>query len=479
MRLPTTVLALAVLLTACQPGPTISPISPTATSQASLTPQVVSPSATFLPTRTAAPSSTPTPSSKIPVNVDDLRGVQLELWHPWTGSLSDQINTLSAEFNQSNIWGITVKALSQGSESGIQDALSGSGGTVPHPLVIAAPPEAIAFDQTQANTIVDLATYLTDPQWGLSQQEMADFSPIFWPELSAGEKQFSIPWLGNLSFLIYNRTWAQALGYQSLPASISDFQDQGCAAAKANLLTGLTDNAGTGGYIVNNSGAALLSWLSSFEKLPASDLSTPFIFNTAQSSAAFGYLRGLYDKNCAWSGRNPTPYEYFAQRKAIFYSATLEDLPFQQRAMAQQKNSDDWIILAYPGASSQPAPLSSGYSLAIINGKPKEQLAAWLFLRWMILPRNEGKLAASGSLLPVSKSALELISSNKAQNPQWAQAAGWIDRSQAAFSQGWWYIARPVLEDAAWQIFQPFTKPASIPDVLKELDSTVSELVQH
>ncbi len=478
MRLLTSILALAVLLAACQVSPTIDP---TATGQASLTPPavVLSPSATRPPTLTPQPPSTPTPASKIPVSVEDLRGVQVELWHPWTASLSDAINAAVAEFNQSNIWGITAKAVSQGSESGVEDALNGLNGAANSALVVAAPPEAIAFDQVHDNTIADLSPYLTDPQWGLSQPELADFNPAFWTGLAAVGKQYSLPWLENLSLLFYNSTWAQALGFQNPPASLTDFQSQACAAAKANLVTGLTDNAGTGGYIVSYSGGALLSWLSAYEQLPAAELATPLSFNNSPSAAAFGYLRSLYDKNCAWNGRSPTPYMYFAQRKALFYSGTLEDILFQQKAMALVNNKDDWTILPYPGENGQSTPLSSGISLAVASGKDSEQLAAWLFLRWMTLPRIESKLAGGGSWLPASTSALELASPYKALSPQWAPAVDQVDGSQAAFTQAWWYLARPVLEDAAWQVFQPFTKPASIPDVLKELDATINELIQH
>ncbi len=479
MRLLPRIFALAVLLAACQANPTLSP-STTATARP--TPADISPSATLPPAQTPAPLSTPTSSSKIPVNPADLRGVQVQFWYPWIGSLADAINAVVADFNATNIWGITVKAVSQGSDSGVEDALGGINDLLPHPLVLARPPEAIAFDQAHSSVVADLSPYISDHQWGYSQLDVADFSISFWQDAPVDEKRLSIPLLRDLSVLFYNQTWAQELGFQNPPVSTADFQSQACAAAKANLLTGVTDNAGTGGYLVNTSGAALLGWLSSFQPMPAGAyLTAPFSFNTTQSASGFGFLRALFDKNCAWSGRSPSPYEYFAQRKALFYSGSLAEIPVQQKAMTAQKNNDVWTILPYPGSGSQPAPVSFGTSLAIAAGaSPNEQLAAWLFLRWMISPATQARLAAAGSMLPVVKSALALVpASFTAQNPQWVQAISWIDGAQPAFSAAWWYAARPVLEDAAWQIFQPFTKPDSIPDVLKELDATVNELLQH
>ncbi len=425
MRLAALTLLLACLFTACQVSPTISP---PATGQVDPTLPASSPSATFTPAFTRTPPPTSTPVSNIPVKAVDLRGVQVEFWHPWTGDPSQAIDSVVRDFNQSNIWGITAQATSQGSSSGLEDALSGLQNGAAQALVVAASPEAIAYDQAKHNTIVDLSPYLSDPLWGLNQQETADFWPAFWGVGSINGQRLSIPLLRNLSVLFYNQTWAQALGFQNPPVSTTDFQAQACAAAKANLGTGVVDNAGTGGWLISTSDTATLSWLSAFEAMPASDQPAPFSFNNSSSAQAFGFLRTLADKNCAWSGRNPTPSLYFAQRKAIFYSGTLEDLPFQQKAMAQQKNSDDWAVLAYPNGGRAAGYLSTGTSLAMVNASPEEQLAAWLFLRWLIQPPNQAEMATAGSMMPASKSALDLTSAYKVQissgrrpQPGWAR----------------------------------------------------------
>lgn len=478
MRLFYLTLILVVLLAACQVGPTISP---PATSPADPAPTVVTPSLrpTLRPSVLPTQVSTPTSSSKIPVKVEELRGVQVDFWHGAVGSLSNEIDAVVKEFNQTNIWGITVNALSQGSNAGLEEAIGGLENDATHPLVVAARPEAIAHFQVQNHRFLELSPYFSDPQWGLSPQEMADFYPDFWDSGTVNGQQLSIPLLRSLSILFYNQTWAKALGFQGPPVTTADFQNQACAAAKANLLTGVADNAGTGGWIVDTNSAAILSWLSAFEEIPAQPQALPFSFNTTQTASAFGFLRNLIDKNCAWNGRNSTPYAYFAQNKALFYSGMLEDIPFQQKAMLQQKSSDTWVAISYPNGGKAASMFSFGPSLAIVQAKPNEDLAAWLFLRWLILPRNQSRLAAAGSMLPVGKSAIDLMNGYKVQNVQWAQAAGWLNQTQAAFPQSWWFTSQPVLEDAAWQIFQPFTTPASIPDVLKELDATITELLQH
>jgi len=113
-----------------------------------------------------------------------------------------------------------------------------------------------------------------------------------------------------------------------------------------------------------------------------------------------------------------------------------------------------------------------------LKSTPQQQLAAWLFVRWMELPRVQARLAAAGSELPVRKSALELMADFAKANSQWAIAAGWlIGKTLPLPVQSWWKVTQRVLEDGAGQVFQPFLTVDKVPDVLKELDATVAELM--
>jgi hypothetical protein len=61
---------------------------------------------------------------------------------------------------------------------------------------------------------------------------------------------------------------------------------------------------------------------------------------------------------------------------------------------------------------------------------------------------------------------------------QWVKAVGWKGQLQPAPTLASWRVARRIYQDAAWQIFQPFTKLEGIPAVLAELDKMVIELVK-
>ena len=405
---------------------------------------------------------------------DELKGVQVQFWHPWSGELAKAIDGAVSEFNGTNIWGISVSAESRGSILGIDDAIGSTAAGSLRPQVIAIPPEYIAGYEG----VTPLDVYLQDPQWGFTSQEEADFYPSFWNEGQVAAPRLSIPLLRSMAVLFYNQGWAKELGFTQSPSTPAEFKTQICAAGKAVAVTGNPDTNGTGGWIVNTSSSTVYSWLEAYGAVPALSPNDPQLYNNNNADTAFTYLRKLSDASCAWVSRNQAPYIYFGGRQALLFSGTLEDLPPLSAAMTYQKNSDGWTVLPYPTDNPQKTLITFGSSLAILKSTPQQQLAAWLFVRWMELPRVQARLAAAGSELPVRKSALELMADFAKANSQWAIAAGWlIGKTLPLPVQSWWKVTQRVLEDGAGQVFQPFLTVDKVPDVLKELDATVAELM--
>ena len=190
-------------------------------------------------------------------------------------------------------------------------------------------------------------------------------------------------------------------------------------------------------------------------------------------------MRKLLNDNCAWNAQNPTPYIYFAQRQALFYSGSLLDLAYQQRAMSFQKSDDHWTVLAYPSPEKRlwrwPMERAGG---AEVGSSRSQQLAGWLLLRYLMMPRVQASLAEAGGTLPARSSALERMSDYRAAHPQWALAVGMGRPAAAGASLASWRTVRRVEEDAAWQIFSPITGVSGIPAVLEELDATAADLLK-
>lgn len=466
-------LILAVALGGCQGVPDGYPPQVESTPTALSSTDPTSPAATPTALQTARPAST-----AVSVKAEELRGVQIHFWYAAVGDLLQEYESQIAEFNRGNVWGITVVGRSFPAYTNLEDqfALNSKGEALPQ--AVAAPMEMLRTWQAQSNRLASLDPYVHDPVWGLTAQEIADFGPVFWPAQQANGQIWGIPAGQNAQVLFYNQSWAEELGFRQAPVTPADFRTQACAALKANLMDTDPENDGTGGWVMSTDPLALESWRRALggDALPG-NTGSPYAFNSPGSVKAFTYLRKLLDDHCAWNARSQEPYSYFAQRRALFISGSLSELPTQQRAMELQKSQDRWTILTYPvEAGRAPVVLVSGASQAILQGSPSGQLGAWLFFRYLNLARVQARLAASASLVPSRKSSVSEMEAYRAGHPQWAQSLGWVSSFQPLPTQASWRSVRRMLQDAVWQIMQPFTKPDEIPSILAELDQMANGL---
>ena len=429
--------------------------------------------ATLLPTNTpATPTAEP---SLINVDVAALDGVEIIFWHPWIGSMADQISQQVNDFNENNAWGIHARAISTGGSGYLFEQVRQSLATGSRPDMVVASMDMIQVWQRIGQVVSDLTPYINDPQWRMGADEIADIPPVFWEQESLDEQILAIPAVASMEVLFYNQSWAKELGFSTPPTTPDEFMEQACAAGKERYHIDET-----GGWLINTQPLTMLSWLYSFDyqNLPTSD-EQEYLFNTPQGQQTFEYLRELYDQGCAWHARNPLPYEYFANRQALFYSGRLEDLQSQKQAFNDLGNSDEWVILPYPSLSSQPVALTSLSSYAILQSTPEKQLASWLLLRSLILPRNLAALASLESSIPAKNSAFSEMETFKNNNPQWEDTLGWLPAAYAAPGVGSWRKVRNVLEDAAWQTLQTTTNAQKIPETLIELDAIAKEVMHN
>lgn len=459
-------MVVVILSGACQPAvPDTIDKEPTATN----TPR---------PTATRTPTPTPTSLAHLQIEPEDLNGIKLRFWHPWTGETSQVIAGIVDEFNQTNIWGIHVIATAPGSSGSLYDLVTANLTTGENANVVVAPIEQILSWQEHANNVINLNDYIEDQRWGLTAQEIAEFPLIYWEQDQANGRQLGIPAQRTAHVLFYNQSWAEELNFSSPPSTANEFQTQVCAAAKAVLKDEKQDNDGTGGWIVNIDPLTIISWMLTFGAQEIPDLNQKqYVFNAPPSREMLEFLRQLFDDGCAWMSRGPTPHEYFANRQTLIYSGTLQDLNLQSRTQKRLKSKDEWMIIPYPENDGKPVVVVSGPSYAILVASREEQLASWLFIRWLILPRHQALLVEASDLLPVSVAAVELLTNYRRTHPQWEETLLWVPIAQTAPGSSSWRVVSQILEDAAWQTFQPNVTPDQIPSFLSEVDKTIPEVL--
>ncbi len=457
-----------------------TPLGPTQTGQ-----PVDQPAATATATRrpgTATPIPTPsfTPTPVIPeylqVRPSELRGVKVLLWTPWVGSADAEIQALVANFNRLNEWGIQVEARSFGSPMVLGEEMVHAVEQNALPHLVIAPDEQLARWEETNDLLVDLQPYLDHYLFGLGEKQQ-DFYPAFWAQGVVGESRLSIPAARTAHGLIYNQTWAKELGFDAPPTTIEQFSAQSCAAAQANNTGDQRRKYGTGGWLVSTEPEAALSWLTAFgaDPLPAEGKSE-YRFDQPEVEDGLGFYRRLQQNGCLWEGKTPTPYDYFAERYALFYSANLQDLPLQQHVQERFESDDEWIFIPYPSESGEGVLYAYGESYALLNASPKEQMAAWLLVRWLSLPAQQTRLALADLSLPIGEGAAQGLRSHQTDFP-WRVILPLASQTRPLPSLASWALVQSVLQDAAWQVLR-LPEGGEVEQVIADLEAMSLELTR-
>ena len=464
MRLPR-LLALSLLamlaFSACGTG------SPTSSTSMAANP-TVNPS----PSPSPAPSLTPTPLPTVGVDPAALHGVTIQVWHAFAGPAADLFTNQVAQFNADNQWGIVVTAGDYGDYTSLFDAMNTAldAGKAPD-LVDALPEQTLAWEAL--GKVVDLQPYLVDPQWGLGKEAIADIPSIFWTQDNVYGKQLGVPAERSARFIFYNQTWAHELGFANPPATADQFRQQACAANASFLKDADPKNDGYGGWIVDTNWQTTYSWLLAFGGGVADG--NTYGLRTDPNLAALQFIKGLFDSHCAWLSTEPTPFDSFARRSALFISGDLAELPTEMESMKSLKNSDEWTVLPFPG-TQESGLVAYGPSYTVLKSTPEKQLAAWLFARWLLSPESQAQWVEATGLFPLRNSVMNMIGPYLLASPQWGAAVASLSQAQDVPQMASWRKVRYVLEDGMTVLFQENLPQDKLPDLLVEMDAMAQEL---
>ncbi|HXF83829.1 MAG TPA: extracellular solute-binding protein [Anaerolineales bacterium] len=427
-------------------------------------------------TKEASAEETPTPAaSRLQVEKEALRGLRVRVWHPWFGAEASLFESQVAQFNTENEWGIIVEAQSMNnfSELFLQTEAALENATQPD-LVIALPEHALGWMEN----VLDLNAYIQDPLYGISALERSEFPSVIWRQDEVEGKRLGMPAQRTGRFILYNRTWARELGFDSPPTTPSDFEQQACAANRALREDADPNNDLLGGWLIDTHAATSLSWMIAFGGGVQEE--NGYRFLTSENIEAFKYLKKLQLNGCAWvaSPEIPTS-ERFAARQALFATAALEDLPEQTRAFTALGSRDDWTVLAFPG-EERDAVVIYGSSFVIFESDEPTQLASWLFVRWMLSAENQARWVQSTGLFPLRDSTMSLLTDYSATHPQWADAVKLLPQGVGTPQLSSWRLVRVMMEDAFRDMFDTIRHPdlteGQVPLILRQMEETAEEI---
>ena len=228
-----------------------------------------------------------------------------------------------------------------------------------------------------------------------------------------------------------------------------------------------------GGWYVDTEPMTAYAWLLAFEGgvLEGSD----YRFLTPHNIEAFRFLRELSEATCSWQAADGNPINAFANREAMFITASLEDLPDVARAFASAKNTDTWKVISFPGANED-ALVVYGSSYVILKSTNEKQLAAWLFARWLLDNEQDARWVEATHLFPIRTSTVDLLGDYEKTHPQWAQAIKLLPQGEIQPQLASWRQVKIMLGDGFTHMYRVSVPSGQVPAILAQMESIATGL---
>lgn len=346
------------------------------------------------------------PASEGPLAGVDPSGQTVTYWHQHGGLREEYLIRIVEEFNANNPWGITVEASNQGGYGEIYQKMIAAipTGDVPS-LVVAYQNNAAAYYLAGGLT-EDMDIFVNDPQWGLNEAEVADFVPGFFNQdyTPDGSVRIGFPPNRSTEALYYNLTALQELGYDGPPTSWDAFREMACAFTEQGWSG--YEGTDTIGFTIPTDA----SFIAAGTFANGGDLwrDGQFDFASPATVEFVQFMVDLYNDGCATLvAEQYGDQNNFTAGRAVFYIGSTSGLPFVKAAIEGAfAEPFEWHVGFIPYADV-PVQNVYGASVSIPKTTPEQELAAWLFVRWMTEPEQQAEWAAVSNYYPVRFSTAE------------------------------------------------------------------------
>lgn len=439
--------------------------------------QTTTPEIAITYTTTVQEVSTPQSTNSQTSAEIKLNRIEVSFWHPWSNKTEIAVTQLIENFNETNQWGIKIIDENFSDEKFLANRFVESENLNPPDFLVAS--SSFLYNQhINSKNLIDLSTFMNHEEWGFTEGDLLSIPLVFLNQDISDNFRYGIPVNRTAFMLFYNQEWASELGFEEPPGTPEEFINQACAAARENALDANPLNNGTGGWLYSTDPLSVLSWMRAFGggELPIND-TEGYFFLDDNNKAAFEMLHDIFHIDCAWTGKEDDTDQYFAERKAIFFSGDLTNILAVYDAFSLERNTDTWKIIPYPSEGGEPILFINGLSFGILSEEPDKQLAAWLFIRFMLEPENQARLTEANGSIPITTRAFDFLGDFKEKYPMWSEILTYLPLAKAAPKISTWPVAGSVLSDAAWQLMQFTMKIDEIPALLEMAETTTREIL--
>ncbi len=399
-------------------------------------------------------------------NVDPT-GATVNYWFQHSGSREEALQELISEFNETNEWNITVVGEYQGGYSDIYNKMitAISGNAMPQ-LVVAYQNQAAGYQVSGA--LVDLEPYVTDPKWGLGD-EIDDFFEGFINQdknRQFGGQRLGFPPNRSVEVLYYNLTWLKKLGYDRPPETWDEFYEMCKAATDA-------DNNKFGYAIRTDASNVYAQIISRGGEIQAE---SGYNYDTPEMKASMELMKRIYDDGYGIKiAERYGDQTDFANRKVLFTMGSTSGLPYYRRAIeGSEQGPFEWSVAPIPHTTETPVMDIYGASLSVPKSTPEQQLAAWLFIKWMSEPEQQARWVRASNYFPVRKSTAAELDDYFAKNPQYEEAFKILTTSITKAEPP--FAGYDEVRDAASAAFNAILDGADIDETIADLNEEANEI---
>jgi ABC-type glycerol-3-phosphate transport system substrate-binding protein len=409
----------------------------------------------------------------------DLSGTTISFWHVWgeEDDLGAVVGAQVEEFNATNEWGIVVEGFDQTDYSPLEDKVNAGIQSGDLPQIVQAYTSALN-NWHLVDLVVDLEPFVYSEDYGLTEEELADIYPaVLNLGVNAAGERLAWPWSQSANAMVYNFTWAKELGFDSAPTNTAELKEQLCAAAEANLTDDNPDNDGGTGLVWYPNIQNLLGFVHAFGGDFMNDEGTAYEFNTPEVIAAAMFVNELRDDGCTFETESyPNPEQ--ANRLALMTMSSTNGLKYYGYAFADSPFADDeWGFVPFVGPEGGQGADAYTQMLGVLKSTPEQELASWLFLKFLTNADNQATYIRNSGYLPTHYSTEAMLTDYFDSVPQYAStmAIAQLGKSEPETFTAWYSVRRAV-SDAAAELYAA-TSEEEVIAILAELDITAAELV--
>jgi len=274
------------------------------------------------------------------------------------------------------------------------------------------------------------------------------------------------------------------MGFQSPPENYADVYEQSCASTRPSQDNLEDSKEHSGGLVLYPDAANITSWIYAYEGSLFDGDSGKYQFTSREfREVGMDWVTLLQDGCGLMITGYPNPMaqeieiEWFNNRGALMIMGSSNDFHMIHTGANKTGRADDWTMIPFVGPDGDKAVTAEIQSVVVFNSTPKEELAAWLFLKYLISPETQAEWAQNSNYYPVRKGASRFLREYRIDNPHWSEGYYLLRYTQANQLHQSWEVIQQAVGDAFEAIL--LNPPEEMTALLKQLNQMATELLSY